>query len=86
MRPDVQDAELVVTAGTTSGYRALAELPFSLVNHNDSLSMASMHVELFRASRDTADSVGMHLVVAAVTSHTGLWRTSRRYVYPDGSR
>lgn len=49
------DGALYTTAGTASGSRALADLPFDLVDHDATLTLAGMRVRCFPTSHDVND-------------------------------
>lgn len=53
------DGPLFATAGTAGARRYLAELPFTLVGHDDEFELAGMRVRTFPTSHDVADPVGL---------------------------
>ncbi len=57
------EAPLVATAGTAGGSSVTLDLPFDLVDHDQSLDLAGMHVELFPTSHDVADPFGLRVSV-----------------------
>lgn len=57
------DVGLYATAGTAGGRKSLAEVPFSLVRHDETLALAGMRVQLFPTSHDVADPFGVRFSV-----------------------
>lgn len=51
------------TAGTAGGGKALLDVPFTLVSHDDEVDVGGMHVTLFPTSHDVADPFGMRVEV-----------------------
>lgn len=49
------DGPLYTTAGTASGRSSLAEIPFTLVDHDATLELAGMRVQCFPTSHDVSD-------------------------------
>ena len=58
------DGPLFATAGTAGARRYLAELPFTLVGHEDEFELAGMRVRTFPTSHDVADPVGLRFSTA----------------------
>lgn len=58
------DGTLVATAGTVSARSYLTNLPFTLVNHSETLELAGMSAQLFPTSHDVADPVGLRFSTA----------------------
>lgn len=57
------NVELYATAGTAGGRRSLSEVPFSLVEHDETLVLGGMRVQLFPTSHDVADPFGARFSV-----------------------
>jgi len=57
------DVPLLATAGTAGGSRTTLDLPFDLVDHDQSLGLAGMQVDLFPTSHDVADPFGLRASV-----------------------
>lgn len=49
------DGPVYTTAGTATGRRSLAEIPFNLVDHDATLQLAGMRVQCFPTSHDVND-------------------------------
>ena len=57
------DGPLFATAGTVAGRSYLQEMPFELIQDNDSLDLAGMHIRAFPTSHDVNDPVGFRFDV-----------------------
>ena len=57
------DGPLIATAGTAGGRRGLGELPFTLVDHAQTMELAGMVVTTFPTSHDVADPIGLRFSV-----------------------
>ena len=53
------DGDLLATAGTVAARSYLAELPFSVVSHEDEFEVAGIRVRTFPTSHDVADPIGL---------------------------
>lgn len=58
------DGDLYATAGTVAARRYLADLPFSLVTHDDELEVCGMRLRTFATSHDVADPIGLRFSTA----------------------
>lgn len=57
------DGPLYATAGTVSGRKGLSDLPFSLIDHDETLDIAGMRIQAFPTSHDVNDPMGFRFEV-----------------------
>jgi len=58
------EGQLFATAGTIAARSYLAELPFTIIGHDDAFELCGMSVQVFPTSHDVADPIGFRFEAA----------------------
>ena len=80
------EGEVLATAGTAGGSRSLAQVPFTLVTHEQTMELAGMVVSTFPTSHDVADPFGLRFSVANEDGEPEdaiAWCTDTGYLTPE---
>lgn len=78
--------EVIATAGTAGGSRSLAQVPFTLVTHEQTMELAGMVVSTFPTSHDVADPFGLRFSVVDEDGELEdaiAWCTDTGYLTPE---